>query len=392
MSAKKMAVMDISGDVITLVVQDNKYVDNFLFKRSVGYDGYMDGEFLDVSALFKTVDGLIKDCQNDIFSTLTDVWVGVPGEFTTVVVKNVQKSLGGMRKVTQRDADLLLEENDAFKDNPNFVAINASPIYYAGDDGKRTIGPVGITTTTLTACVSYILCERSFYDLFNKMAEKIGVTFEYSSSVLAEVMFVVPDSDRDNGIILADIGYITSTVAYAKGDGILHSVAFSAGSGHIAGDLITCMEDMPYSHAKEIVKKLNLNINPSDDDEYSVSVDGETFNYPIKEVNEISICRVQDIATRVTEAIARSRVPVRPDAPILLTGSGLATVTGAKEILENTTGRAVRIIASDIPEFNKPKYSSIAGLIRVQQKKMTYSRNKLANGLRALFGKMRRTK
>ena len=49
MTPKKAAVLDIGSDCITLVIQDNKYADNFIFKASAAYDGFMDGEFFDVS-------------------------------------------------------------------------------------------------------------------------------------------------------------------------------------------------------------------------------------------------------------------------------------------------------------------------------------------------------
>lgn len=45
MTNKKVAVLDITSDVITLVMQDKKFADSFAFHASANYSGYQDGEF-----------------------------------------------------------------------------------------------------------------------------------------------------------------------------------------------------------------------------------------------------------------------------------------------------------------------------------------------------------
>lgn len=391
MGTEKKAILDISGDLLTLVVQDEKYEGNAPFRKTLNFSGYKKGEFYEVNELFAKVSTMVQECQNSTFCPISEVWVGVPGEFCTVVTKNYEKSLGLVRKITSADVERFLEDSDSFKDNDEYYTINSSPVYFYIDGGKKTLNPVGVTTSTMGAFLSYVLCKKSFYEIFQKIGENIGVKFELTSSVLAEVMYIVPQEERDDGVIFVDSGYMSTSVAYAKGDGMMSLGSFSVGSGHIAGDLMTCMNNMkriPYLHAKELLSKVNFNIKPSSTDVYTITVNGEDINYFIREVNEISIARVRDIAAHILTAIERSNVRIRPNAPILLTGAGIPNMIGAKEIVEEVTGRVVRIIMPDYADLAKPQYSSLAALMRVQQVKNYKPQNKIITLAKTIIGKI----
>lgn len=391
MNTKKMAVLDIGSDAITLVLQDNKYANNFTFKESADYDGYQDGEFLDIEGLFHAVDSLIKECEVATFSNISEIMVGVPGEFTAVVCKSVSHDFGVSRKVTERDLDALYSVGNDFTEDTGYTSISASPVFFTLDDGTSTITPLGAVTSSLDCFMSYVVCERSFISLFDKIAENIGAKFTYASSVLAEVMYVVPERLRDEGVVLADVGYISSTVAFAKGDGLLHSSSFSLGGGNIAGD-ITMVDGIPFEHSLALLDKINLNLEPSADGVYRVSACGESAEYPIEHINEIAAARVQNIAETINVAIASSQYTIPTSATVLLTGSGLASMPGAKECISKITGRNVEILTPELMQFNKPRYASLAGLLLVQQHGTVAKSSKIAETIRKIKDKFRRNK
>ena len=62
MKTKKVAVLDIGSDAITLVMQD-KYTDSYTFRAVQEYDGFYNGEFFDPQGLFKVVSNLISECE-----------------------------------------------------------------------------------------------------------------------------------------------------------------------------------------------------------------------------------------------------------------------------------------------------------------------------------------
>lgn len=389
MSNKKVAVLDITSDRITLVMQD-KYTDNFTFRSSQRYDGFYNGEFLcEPTELFKIVEELVTECEKATFTKLTDIMVGVPGEFTAVSCKNVVNSLGLERKVTARDVDALYEIGKPVSDT--HVCISASPIYFELDDGTCTITPVGGVTVQLKCLMSYVVCEKSFTALFDKISEEIGINFTYASTLLAEVMYVVPESLRDNGVVLADVGFTSTSVAYARGDGIAHALSFSLGGGHVAGDLYE-VKEIPFNHATELLDRINLNIAATAQDEYAVSVGSEIAYYNVSEINEVALARIENIADMIGRAIRSSRYDVSLSTKILLTGSGIADIPGVRECVAKVTGRSVEILTPDHMQFNKPKHASVAGLLMVQRHQMLQKNNKLNDIILKIKEKLGRRK
>lgn len=387
MSTKKVAVLDIASDVITLVVQDRKLAENYSFRATREYDGFFEGDFLDKEGLFKVIDSLVSECEKATFSKLDRLLVGVPGEFTAVTCKFLENDFGSVRKVTERDEEYLLRKGKPVGDS--FTCINASAIYFELDDGTATVTPAGsgAVTQVLKGMVSYLTCENSFLDLLGSIGESLGLRFDYTSSVQAELLYVCPDNLRDEGVIVADVGYTTTSVAYGYGDGILHALSFSLGSGHVAADLMEYL-GIPYDHAYSLLDKINLNVMAREDDTYCVSLGSEMAYYNLKKVNEVASNRVMNIAENIKKALDCSAYPVESGTVLLLTGSGIAHIPGAREMVQRIVGRPTEILVPDIQQLNKPRYSQVAGLLVVQRKQLNQSKkSQILNILKDTFSR-----
>ncbi|MDD3947706.1 MAG: hypothetical protein PHI19_07705, partial [Clostridia bacterium] len=149
--------------------------------------------------------------------------------------------------------------------------------------------------------------------------------------------------------------------------------------------LTTCLE-IPFEHALELTKKINLNLMPAEGDTYTVNADGETFAYAIQQINEVAACRVQDIAEKIKLVIDTSPYDLPETTEILLTGRGL-TMAGAKEIVQKVTSRQVKYNTSDaIINLNKPNNCSLVGLLLYQKSKLPQkSQNKLIKAIQKVF-------
>ncbi len=384
MKTKKVAVLEVGSDAITLVMQD-KYTDSYTFRAVQEYDGFYNGEFFEPQDLFRVIGNLIAECEKSTFTNIKKILVGVPGEFSAVVTAKVESDFGVARRVMEVDVDALYDKGKPTSDG--HVCISASPIYFELDDGTCSITPVGSVTKRLRCLMSYMVAESSFTSLFDKIAEELDVEFTYASSVQAEVMFVVPENLRDEGVILADVGYTTTSVAYAIGDGIAHALSFSLGAGHIAAD-ISEVKDITYDHALALLDRLNLNIAASPNDEYCVSVGQEIAYYKISEINEIASARIENIAETIGKAIRSSYYDVNLNTKVLLTGSGIAHIPGAKEIVARLTSKQVEILAPDVMQFDRPKYAQVAGLLMVQKRQLNQKRaNNFINRIKEIISR-----
>ena len=146
MKTKKVAVLDIGSDAITLVMQD-KYTDSYTFRAVQEYDGFYNGEFFDPQELFRVIESLVAECEKTTFSKIQKLLVGVPGEFSAVVTAKVESDFGMQRKVLEKDIDALYDKGKP--ETGDHLCISASPIYFELDDGTCTITPVGAVTKKL---------------------------------------------------------------------------------------------------------------------------------------------------------------------------------------------------------------------------------------------------
>lgn len=360
--AKSTAILDIASDRIRLALIDTKYSNTYHYHKAIKYEGYQDGAFFDVQELFNVIASLITECQETTFTSLQEIIVGVPGEFTSVICQNVDYDLGLQRKINEKDIEVLFETGKEYISLENYSVINSSPVYYLVENRDKVINPVGRTTKVLTGLISYTLCENSFMKLFDSIAEANNVKFKYTSSILSQVVYVIPTELRDRGVVFIDLGFISTSVNYVQGDGILFSIAFSLGGGNIAADL-TIVNEIPFEHSLELLKKINLNVQPLSEDEYSIFIGKESFRYSMRHVNEVAQARLEEIGMYILKAIKTSTTKIPSGVPVAITGSGIGIMVGAKEILSRIIGREVLFINASIPQLNKPSDSSLAALV-----------------------------
>ncbi|MDR2266992.1 MAG: hypothetical protein LBE09_05355 [Christensenellaceae bacterium] len=387
MKSKRLAVLDVGSDALTLIVQDlkTKHPNPFLFRKSRIYPGYGDGMFFDEESVYDALSGLLRECRIRV-GMPNSVLVGVPAEFSTVVCKTLSTSFFSRKEITDADIDDLLIKGNTYGSHPDYVTLDSAPIYYLLEGGEQTMIPHKRMSGSLSVCVSYILGARRFVDFFTAMASVLNVEFEFTSSVLAEVQHIIPPEIRDEGTLLLDIGYISSALAYAKGDGIVHMSSFSFGRGHIAG-YIWKYADIPFEHAIALTHKLNLNLYPDDNNTYSIAIGNKSFVYKIKMINEIAFYALS-LITGTIKGILSPSSNIPSSTPILLTGSGLSETIGAKEFISNETVRRVSIIRPGSVLFDKPAHSSMAALVAEQHKKFTTKKS----FFKRLFTQLRRSK
>ncbi|HHX49778.1 MAG TPA: hypothetical protein GX709_05275 [Clostridiales bacterium] len=385
--SKKISIIDVSSGQIRLALIDTKYSNAYLYHKALPYEGYQDGEFFDVQELFSKISSLIKECEETTFISLDEILIGVPGEFTSVVCQHVDYDLGVRRKVNDKDVAFLFETGRDSLNEENQIAISTAPIYYLLDDKEKVINPIGKNVNKLSGLISYVLCEKSFIKLFDSIAQSNGVKFNYTSSILAEVMFLIPENVRDQGVIFVDYGYISTTVNYVQGDGIVYSISFSLGSGNIAADL-TIVNEIPFEHSLELLKKVNLNIKPITEDEYVIFIKKDNYAYNMRIVNEIVLARLEDIAAIMEKAINMCPSNIPQSVPVIITGAGLGTMIGIKEVFSKILNRQISFVAPSIPQLNKYSDSSLAALILLIDKgyqKPSFSFKKLINKIKNKF-------
>lgn len=380
-----ISVLDIGSKKISVFIGAKGVNDIFIVKAKseIDYAGYTDGEWLDYRNLGTIINRAVRQAQSQAGITIKKIYIGVPGEFVTVVTKELVMQFPKPRPVTSADLDKMYSDGNTYEKAGNYVAINSAPIFFTLDKSTRLVDPCGSVVKELKGLVSYVLTDRKFYKLMTTLMQKIGLKeVEFISSNWASGMYLFDDDARDKYVLFTDIGYISSTVTLMRGDGILFQRSFSLGGGHIDADLLRVL-NISYPQAMALRKKVNLSLNTGENDYYEIEVNGKVDKVTVNYVQSIVSARIMDLAELVVECLNLCEYDCPSYIPLYLTGGGICSISGAKDILQTTTGRTVEIIAPNVPEHSRPGYSSVFGVMYIASRLSEKS-----GGIKNLFNRL----
>ncbi len=362
--AHDTAILDFGTSKITVLIGE-RGVNGTIVVKGMGvcdYAGFTDGEWLDPEHMAHAVGRAVSSAEANSGEKIEHLYVGVPGEFTSVVCKEVGVVLNKRRKVRDDDVFNLMNAGDDF-DQTYYEVINIQPVYYTLDNDRRVLQPVGTSTSKLGGVLSYILAETGFTGFVRAIFAGLGInSIEFVSSVLAEALLLFDEEERDNTAVLIDIGYLTSSVAVVRGDGLLSLSSFSMGGGHISADLATAL-GISFTDAESLKRKVILSINAGENDIYEISGKDGVKTLSAQLVNEIVMHRIYLMGKTVEKCLSLSEYEYPDYIPYSLTGGGVCFIRGAKDILSQQLGRNVETVAPKLPQVGRPNLSSAWGLL-----------------------------
>lgn len=363
MAKKYTTIIDIGSSSIVTLIGERGINNSFkvLGKGEVSYDGFSNGKFFEPDTLKNVVAMSISNAEQSSGLKVSEVFVGVPGEFCNCICKDVAIDFGRRRKI--RDADVFSLLEHGVKKHPTYSTINHSAIYYTLDDGKRVINPVGKTTTILSGKICYMLAENNFLDFMTNIFAEIGIKhLIFVSANLAEMIYLLDPAVRDRYALLIDIGYITTNVMVGQGDGLLFLNSFSLGGGHITGDLYQVLK-IPFAQAESLKHKIVLNWQATENDTYEVMGKEFISTYSAKATNEITEARLDIIANYINKCLSRCEYEFPDYLPIYITGGGVSYIKGVKDFLARKLGRKVQIVTPGLAHSERPDLSSEISLL-----------------------------
>lgn len=363
MRKKQVAVIDIGSSKITAIIGERGINKTFIIKGrfSYDYDGFADGQFFNEQDLQQA----IKLCAENILKTsrgnIQTVYVGVPGEFTKVFMKESQISFAKKKKITEEDVDALFDS--AFVvGSSKYTLINRSAIVYELDDFRRLANPVGTNSEILSGKLSFVVCNNYFIETIKPVLIASGIKeVECVSSSLAQALFLIDAETRDRIAVLVDVGYITTTLTIIQGDGLVYQNAFAFGGGYITAGLVEKFS-LPFDVAEKIKRKVNLSsvINGSTFD----AIDGENGEYyAISDVKNSVLKSLDQLCEQLESSLEKSGFIIPEYVPIMVTGGGISHIRGAKEHVSARLGSAVEIVSPNVPLMDKPTESTILSLL-----------------------------
>ncbi len=359
-----VSVIDFGSSKITILTGIGEVNKSFklLATADCDYEGFANGEFVEPNNLKSKISQAINLVEKELQCKIDNIFVGVPAEFCFVYDKLLTKSFQKKIKITPKIIDNLFLEDDESNPYETHTVINKSPLFYIVNGDNKTNDPIGLIATKIQAKTSYILVENGFKMLIGGVLDDCGIkNYDFISNSLAEAIYLIDEHKRNEGAILIDCGFITTSVCQILGDGLKELKSFSLGGGFITADLSRIL-NISFDEAEELKSKAIITLKPLGVDVYQLE-NGKKFG--VKTVNEIILANLDKICELIKKCIDAFDLKLPNYAPLYFTGGGINFFEAIKDYLRKEFDKPILLCNPKALLYSRPDLSSSISLLNM---------------------------
>nr|HID14226.1 cell division protein FtsA [Anaerolineae bacterium] len=284
----------------------------------------------------------------------------------------------GVVGISRREHGIMLEDVDRALDAARAIAVphnrevvHVIPRGYVVDGQSGVRDPVGMYGFRLEVEAHIVTGSSTAIQNLVKCVEEAGV--EVDELVLASMAAgdaVLTDTEREMGVVLADIGAGTTDIAIFIDGTVWHTVTLGLGGEYITGDIAIGLRLPPgtaeqvkvrYGHARA------AQVPPEERFTVSPFGGGTPQVVPRWKLAEIIEARAEEILSMVQQEIKRSGYDGLLPAGVVLCG-GTAQLSGLQELGRDILGLPVRVGAPQelrglVDMVSSPAHAVGAGLM-----------------------------
>lgn len=358
-------VVDVGSSKLRAIYAGRGINNTFNIKgyKEYEYDGFYQGEFIRPEKISPVLQQITSELDVSRAKELDKIYIGVPAEFSSVKCTEVSINFGMRRKVKQSDIDSLFYMASEKAKDSSVEVVSVNPISYTIDDGRVTLEPVGENALSITANLSIVYADKKFIEMFNTMVASLNYSsVEYLSEPLAQSLFIIPKDKREDLALLIDVGDLTASTSFVKGNGLYALTSFSRGGGFITNDLSDAF-DISINEADKLKRQIVLSLKGKQSDFYELTADvGKVIKIPLNSANEVVGYRIDEIAEVISKCVQLNTKEFLTYLPVYLTGAGISKIKGGRDYLGKCLGRNVSYGLPPLPGKDKPELASILSL------------------------------
>jgi cell division protein FtsA len=228
----------------------------------------------------------------------------------------------------------------------NREIIHVIPRYYVVDGQDNVSDPVGMYGARLDVETHIVTGIDAAIQNLTKCVENVGVQVDgLVLEPLASAEAVLDEEEKQQGVVLADIGGGTTNIALFVDGSVYHTAVLPVGGNHITRDIVVGMR-APYQAAEEAKKKWGHAIPSMVDAGEEVTLDAFGAEGSKTELRrrlcEIIQARSEEILEMVVAEVKRAVHDDIISAGIVLTG-GSSNLAGMDLLAEQVTGWPARV-------------------------------------------------
>lgn len=290
---------------------------------------------------------------------------------------------------------------------PPYELLHALPQEFWVDDLDPTDDPTGWTGEKIESYVHLVSCPRATLQRLEEAVNGAGVRIErLVAAPLAAGYGVLDPDDRQEGVVVLDIGAMTTDIAVFRHGVLWHSDLMPSGGRAYTRDLAYGLKTS-HAHAEHAKRRYGVALveKVPEDDYFEVQVSGGGYpkQWRRRLLADVLQRRAESDLTKIRDQLRR----VLRDLPgtIVLTGGG-ANLDGLSEVARLVFGadvesRGPRDLTGRRDLVTRPHFATAMGLCRyglVQRRRSPGNRSRsplsqmgraIGDGLRRVAGQLR---
>ncbi len=371
-----MAIGDIivgidigTSKVCCCLGQINKFNQvEILNSSSVTCEGLRRGKIVSSDAVARAIRFAISDIEATQDFIIKSAYVNIVGMYVSIFktkynIKLEDKYAG----VSQKDIDTIIRNVGQFEVPEGYQIIDVVPSKFT-TESRITDDPIGIFTEFLEADLDIIIADKNVVKSIGLVMQKAGLQIDgIVTNGFAMRDIVLSEEEKNNGVLLLDIGAGNIDITVFKDNGILFTDAIPVGGDTITNDISIGLE-ISYQEADKLKKQYGLSRVKYIDNDYSITLStytGDKNSKTIKcsELVEIIEARVEEmfdlISQRISDAGYKSSI-----ASCVIAGQGINSINKSEKTAEEILKVPVRFGNSKTANLIKSECLGSYGIVK----------------------------
>jgi cell division protein FtsA len=303
---------------------------------------------------------------------ISSAFVSVGGShITSQNSRGVVAVSGHKREVGREDVARATEAAKAIQTPSNREPLHVVPRGYIVDGQEGIKDPLGMSAVRLEVETHIVFGAATSIQNLSKCIATANVEIdELVISSLAAAEATLTDTEKELGVLVADIGGGTTDIAIFTDGGVYHSAVLPVGAINVTNDVaiglrtsLNLAEEIKIKHGTADLR----DVQPEELLNVAVLGDGGGQTIQRRKLCEIIEARMGEIYSLIAEEIKRSGHAGMLPAGVVLTGGG-ARIGGAAELAREVFQMPVRIgspqgVGGLMDQLSNPAFSTPIGLL-----------------------------
>jgi cell division protein FtsA len=372
MKKTRIAAIDVGSTKVCTVMAD---VDGDEMPRILGVgiaptQGLQNGLVVNFNEAKQSIQESVREAERTAGSKLESAFVGVTGRHITSVNNRGVISISRNDKIVHpKDLKRVHEVVRSIKVPDDRELLHIIPRGYAVDGQAGVKNPIGMHGFRLDVEAHIITAAASSIQTLTRCIRGIGVEIDdVILEPLASAEAVLLEEEKQNGVLVADIGGGTTDLAMYKDNSVCFTSVLPVAGYQISRDVSIGL-GLPFELAEEMKKRYG-NVTPVPEKgrrtpDKNITENGHNISYA--DLSEIIRVRVEELLRLIVLQLQQSDYLKVLPSGLVLTG-GSANLLGIAELGSRVTRLPVRIGmpanlygVSDM--LHDPAYATSVGLL-----------------------------